>query len=107
AATRPPTHVRGQSSGSRTLVTLPRTSVSLLASVRRWEIRADACPPSRPRGIFPPRIQAAACLPAVSAGSVGVGVELAGAAPGLAVAAAPGPAAVVERVAVVERAAVA
>src|SRR5258708_32622067 len=65
-ATRPPTPVRGQCSGSRTLGTSPRTSVSPLASVRRWEIRADACPPSRPRGIFPPQIQTVVCPPAVS-----------------------------------------
>src|SRR5258707_15346646 len=67
-ATRPPTPVRGQCSGSRTLGTSPRTSVSPLASVRRWEIRADACPPSRPRGIFPPQIQTVVCPPAVSVG---------------------------------------
>src|SRR5258708_15863851 len=76
-ATRPPTPVRGQCSGSRTLGTSPRTSVSPLASVRRWEIRADACPPSRPRGIFPPQIQTVVCPPAVS-------VELAAVAPALA-----------------------
>src|SRR6266446_10878734 len=76
-ATKPPTPVRGQSSGSRTSGTSPKTSVSPLAFVRRWAIRADACPPSRPRGIFPARIQAAACPPAVSAESPGMAVELA------------------------------
>src|SRR6266478_3142 len=85
-ATKPPTPVRGQSSGSRTSGTSPKTSVSPLAFVRRWAIRADACPPSRPRGIFPARIQAAACPPAVSAASPGMAVELAAGAVALAVA---------------------
>src|SRR6266478_5940251 len=77
AATKPPTRVRGLSSGSRTLATSPRTSVSPLASVRGWAIRVDACPPSRPRGIFPAAVQAAARPVAISA--MLVAVELAAA----------------------------
>src|SRR5216683_1870333 len=114
AATRPPTRVRGQSSGSRTSGTSPRTSVSPLASVRRWEIRADACPPSRPRGIFPARIQAAVRPPAVELAAVAPGlaaVELAAVAPGLAavelavagLAAVPEPAVAVEPAVAAER----
>src|ERR1700730_8946576 len=59
-ATRPSPNVSGRSNGSRTLRGLARTSVSPLASVRRWGIRRDAYPPSRALGIFPVRIQAAA-----------------------------------------------